>query len=95
MNEDEKIFVPYIVYEGEMARQERHIKRLLAILVSVLLLFFMSNMAWLYFWNQYEYVDESIEATQDGEGINIVGGEDINYGTEGSDTQETTEKEKR
>ena len=95
MSENEKTFVPYIVYEGEMARQERHVKRLLSILVMVLVLFFASNMAWLYFWNQYEYVDESIEATQDDEGVNIVGGEDVNYGPESDDPKKETKEKER
>ena len=88
--DDEKMYVPYIVYEGEMARQERHIKRLIIMLALMLVLFFASNMAWLYVWNQYEYVDEtttSIKATQDGEGVNIVGGEDITYGSESSNNE--------
>lgn len=91
---DEKICVPYVVYEGEMARQERHIKRLLIMLAIMLFLFFTSNMAWLYVWNQYEYVDETIEATQDGAGVNIVGGEDVNYGAEGSNKETETQEEK-
>lgn len=94
---DEKMYVPYIVYESEMARQERHIKRLIIMLAIMLILFFTSNMAWLYVWNQYEYVDETettIKATQDGEGVNIVGGEDVSYGPDSNDTQkETQEKE--
>lgn len=100
---DEKAFVPYIVYEGEMARQERNIKRLLIIMATMLVLFFASNMAWLYVWNQYEYVEETktvtIDAEQDGEGVNMVGGEDVTYGPDGNDrnSQEKTqaEKEKR
>ena len=100
---DDKTYVPYIVYEGEMARQERHIKRLLATLITILVFFFASNMAWLYVWNQYEYVDQvettMIKATQDGEGVNMVGGEDVTYGPDGNDreekTQENTEEEKR
>lgn len=83
------MYVPYIVYEGEMARQERHIKRLIIMLAIMLVLFFASNMAWLYVWNQYEYVDETettIKATQDGEGVNIVGGEDVSYGPDSNDT---------
>lgn len=91
---DEKICVPYVVYEGEMARQERHIKRLLIMLAIMLFLFFASNMAWLYVWKQYEYVDETIEATQDGAGVNIVGGEDVNYGAEGSNKETETQEEK-
>lgn len=89
------MYVPYIVYEGEMARQERHVKRLVVMLAVMLVLFFASNMAWLYVWNQYEYVDETIEASQDGSGVNIVGGEDANYGSDGSDTQEKAQEEKR
>lgn len=89
------MYVPYIVYEGEMARQERHVKRLVIMLAVMLMLFFASNMAWLYVWNQYEYVEEKIEATQDGSGVNIVGGEDVSYGSDGSDTQEKAQEEKR
>lgn len=88
------MYVPYIVYEGEMARQERHIKRLIIMLAIMLVLFFASNMAWLYVWNQYEYVDETettIKATQDGEGVNIVGGEDVSYGPDSNDTQKETQ----
>lgn len=92
---DEKMYVPYIVYEGEMARQERHVKRLVVMLAVMLVLFFASNMAWLYVWNQYEYVEETIEATQDGSCVNIVGGEDVSYGSDGSDTQEKAQEEKR
>ena len=94
---DEKMYVPYIVYEGEMARQERQIKRLLCILVTLLVLFFASNMAWLYVWNKYEYVGETttIDAQQDGEGVNIVGGEDVSYGSDGNDTQKETQTEEK
>ena len=100
---DEKMYVPYIVYEGEMARQERHVKRLVVMLAVMLVLFFASNMAWLYVWNQYEYIEETetttIDAQQDGEGVNIVGGEDVSYGSGSNDREEekTTqaEEEKR
>lgn len=93
--DDDKVYVPYIVYEGEMARQERQTKRLIVMLIIMLVLFFASNMAWLYVWNQYEYVDSTettsattIKATQDGEGVNIVGGEDVTYGPESSNRKE-------
>ena len=100
---DEKMYVPYIVYEGEMARQERHVKRIVVMLAVMLVLFFASNMAWLYVWNQYEYVEETetttIDAQQDGEGVNIVGGEDVSYGSDSNNREEenTTqaEEEKR
>ena len=71
---DEKMYVPYIVYEGEMARQERHIKRLIIMLAIMLVLFFASNMAWLYVWNQYEYVEEDVSVdSQDGGNANYIG----------------------
>ena len=94
---DDKMYVPYIVYEGEMARQERHVKRLVVMLAVMLVLFFASNMAWLYVWNQYEYVDETttIDAQQDGEGVNIVGGEDVSYGADGNDTQKEAQTEEK
>ena len=43
-----------------------------------------SNLAWLCYINQFDYVSEEIciEAEQDGEGNNIVGGGDIDYGAE-------------
>ena len=95
------MYVPYIVYEGEMARQERHIKRLVVMLAVMLVLFFASNMAWLYVWNQYDYIDETktieIDADQDGEGTNVVGGEDVTYGPDGNDRnpQEETQAEEK
>ena len=68
------MYVPYIVYEGEMARQERHIKRLIIMLAIMLVLFFASNMAWLYVWNQYEYVEEDVSVdSQDGGNANYIG----------------------
>lgn len=91
--DDDKVYVPYIVYEGEMARQERQTKRLIVMLIIMLVLFFASNMAWLYVWNQYDYIDEtttSIKATQDGEGVNIVGGEDVTYGSDSRNNEKET-----
>lgn len=93
---DSNVTVPYIVHEGEMARQERQTKRLIVMLIIMLVLFFASNMAWLYVWNQYDYIDEtttSIKATQDGEGVNIVGGEDVTYGSDSRNNEEKTQVE--
>lgn len=70
---DEKI--PYIVFEGEQARHERTVKRLvLALLVSVLLLF-ATNMAWLWFFNSFDIVTETVTQDTDTGGLNAyVGG---------------------
>lgn len=67
--------VPYIVFEGEQARHERTVKRLiLALLISVLLLF-ASNIAWLYFFDSFEVVAETVTQDTDDGGLNAyVGG---------------------
>ena len=70
MNED--MNVPYIVFEGEMARQERHVKRLFIALVVAVVLLFITNAIWLYAWTRYDYSSSTIEYSQDGEGINNI-----------------------
>lgn len=86
MEENNNTSVPYIVYEGEQARHERTIKRLVAIIIIAIALVFASNAIWLYAWMQYDYVSEEITYQQDGRGINIIGNEnEVNHGTEGDD----------
>lgn len=66
--------VPYIVHEGEVARLERIIKRLVVIATLAVVMIFATNAVWLYAWNQYEYVGEqSYSYDQDGAGVNIIG----------------------
>lgn len=55
---EEKNSVPYIVYEGEQARHERTVKRLVITLIITIMLLFATNMLWLNAWQQYDYVDE-------------------------------------
>ena len=70
-----------------LRRGLRRLRRWAIILLIVLLV--VTNAMWLWAWNQYDYVDEySIEAEQDGEGINIVGGGNVDYGAEGNSNQE-------
>lgn len=54
---------------------------LILVLIASLVI---SNLAWIWYINQFEYVTEeiSIEAEQDGGGGNIIGGGDIGYGAE-------------
>lgn len=52
--------IPYIAYESEMARHERTIKRLLVALVISVVLLFASNVAWLWFFNQFDYASDSV-----------------------------------
>lgn len=73
--------VPYLVYEGQMARNERSIKRLIIALIIAVILIFATNMAWLYAWNLYDYSTETVEIDS-GEGIaNYIGNDgEINNG---------------
>ena len=52
--------VPYIVYESEAARHERTIKRLITALLIAILMIMVSNLAWLYVFNQYDFSSEEI-----------------------------------
>lgn len=87
MTENKKITenkpdVPYIVYEGDMARSERHIKRVWIALIVVTVSFLISNLAWIWFINQYDF--ESYEVTAEGDGhANYIGQDgDIYNGSE-------------
>lgn len=81
--------VPYIVFEGELARAERHIKRLWIALIVAIVALLVSNIAWLYYESQFE----TISYAQDGEGLN-----NINTGEQGdiygAESQNQTEEER-
>lgn len=81
--DDRNINVDYLIFESTLARMERINKRLFILCVIVFLAFMGSNIAWLCYESQYE--DTVITAEQDGNGINIVGGGDVDYGAEGND----------
>lgn len=54
--EKNELTIPYFVHEGDMARGERTIKKLMIALVVAIALIFASNAIWLYAWIQYDYV---------------------------------------
>lgn len=62
--------IPYIAFESQMARNERHIKRLVIALIVAIVLMFASNGLWLWAWLQYDYVDAETESVSidNGEG---------------------------
>ena len=79
--------VPYIVYEGEIARQERHIKRLWVALIVAICACVAIFLGHIWYLNQYDFASYQ----QDGEGVNIVGdgnGVDYNGPARSSETQE-------
>ena len=60
--------IPYIAYESEMARHERTIKRLLTALVISIVLLCVSNLAWLWFFNQFDYASDMVSLDSSEEG---------------------------
>lgn len=64
--------VPYIVYESEAARHERTVKRLLLTIVLVVCLLVITNLAWLYVFNQYDFTSEVTEITTDEGNTNML-----------------------
>ena len=96
--------VPYIVYEGEQARNERHIKRLVIALVISILLIFASNIIWIYAWLQYDYSSEEVTHTVDvdakdgianyiGNDGDIVNGADNGYNSDKEANKDAKENE--
>lgn len=61
--------VPYLVFDAEMARQERHIKRLWIALMIAILSVVLVTAAFIWYLNQYDFVGYE----QDGQGVNIIG----------------------
>ena len=45
--------VPYIVHEGAVARLERVIKRMWALVLSLIILLFVSNAVWIWYESQF------------------------------------------
>lgn len=71
---DENRMIPYIVHEAALMRAEKTIKRLTIIAVLAIVLMFITNIAWMYEWTQFD----TITYEQDGEGLN-----NVNVGTQG------------
>ena len=91
MENNDNIIMSRIAFERMQAKDERNDIWRNRIIVLLIILLVVTNALWLYFWNQYDYVSEdySIEAEQDGGGVNLVSGGDIDYGTDSNNTQET------
>ena len=73
---DERI--PYIVFEGEQTRHELTVKRLIIALIVSIALLFASNMAWLWFFNQFDYESDMVTVNSQEEGnASYVGGSGV------------------
>ena len=67
------ITMPASAYELEKAKDERTIKRLINTVVAVLILWFATIAVFVWYLNQYDYSSESVEYSQNGEGVNVIG----------------------
>ena len=77
--------VPYIVHEASMARMERQAKRLWIAVLLLIVLIVGTNGAWIWHESQFSDIETTIEAEQDGSGVNIVSGGNLDYGAESKD----------
>ena len=79
--------VPYIVHAASMARMERQAKRLWIAVLLLIVMLVGTNAAWLYYESSFEDVvtTTTIESEQDGAGVNVFGGGDVEYVAESKD----------
>ena len=77
--EDNQIMIPYIVVESMIARLERIITKLVAVIIVLIALFIATNLAWIYYENLFtdSVTTTTQEVTQDTDGGNnyVVGGD--------------------
>ena len=79
--------VPYIVHEVAVARLERVIKRMWVLVLSLIILLFVSNAAWILYESQFEDVETTI--TQENEdGYNNYIGNDGDIVNGNADNQD-------
>jgi hypothetical protein len=70
--------VPYIVFEGEQARHERTVRRLVIALLISIALIFASNVAWLWFFNQFDFESDHVTLNSQEEGnASYMGGNGV------------------
>lgn len=83
---NEKTSVPYIVFEGEMARAERREKRQWVAIIILIAALLLSNLAWVIYESTYEdVVSETVETSAEGGGNaygTLITGDnsEVNYG---------------
>lgn len=74
--------VPYIAFECELARAERHIKRLWILCILLVVLLVGTNALWLWYENQFEETTTTVTQELEGDNAsnNFVGGDCIGEG---------------
>ena len=78
--------MPIAQHEKDQNRLMKIIKWLVAVIALLIVLLVGSNIGWMVYENSFETVETVeeviIDAQKDGSGVNIVGGGDVEYGTE-------------
>lgn len=95
--------VPYIVYESEMTRLERIIKRQFVLIIVTLCFLIGTNGIWLWYESQFQEVVTTNEVTQDvdsGDGGDAIINDGVEINGEGkadsqNDDKDTQEKDGR
>lgn len=66
--------VPYLVYESAQARNERHTKRLICLLLTIIMLWACTIGVFVWYLNQYEFSGVDVDLSTDGGGdANYIG----------------------
>ena len=83
--------VPYIVYESEMARLERIIKRQFVLIIAALIFLVGTNLYWI--WYESQFIDEVTVTQENSDGYNnyVDGNGSINNGE--TNSKENTQEE--
>ena len=76
---NEKMSIPYVVHEATVTNT-----RLWVVILILIFALIASNLAWVIYEKQFDVVEKNvkIECQQDSDGINIVSGGNVSYGTE-------------
>lgn len=51
------------IYEGMLARAERSNRRLIIVVILALVFLFLTNLAWLYVWQMYDYEGVTVDSS--------------------------------
>lgn len=79
--------IPYFAFEGEMARSERHIKRLWVAIIVLAFVTVITNVMWIWYISQYDYTTYDYEQSNE-DGVNVVGEDnEVDYGISKSDKE--------
>lgn len=79
--------IPYFAFEGEMARSERHIKRLWVAIIVLAFVTVITNVMWIWYISQYDFNSYDYEQSNE-DGVNVVGEDnEVDYGISKSDKE--------